>query len=208
MITINEMINKFLESENAFDEGLETIINSASMLSREFIVGDVDSALADALVMLIRFWNKKDDEEKISVKERKPIKLYISSYGGELNAAYSIINAIELSSTPVWTIAVGPVYSAGFFIFITGHKRLSYPLASFLFHEGSTGTESVDAHKFRNHAEFYSKQLKQLKQHTLKYTNLTEEDYVKVQKDDYWLTAAEALDKGMVDHILERGEGL
>ena len=58
-----------------------------------------------------------------------------------------------------------------------------------------------DAHKFRNQADFYKKQLDQLKKHTLKYTNLTEEDYEKILKDDYWLTAEEAMEKGIVDEI-------
>ena len=58
-----------------------------------------------------------------------------------------------------------------------------------------------DAHKFRNQADFYKKQLDQLRTHTLKYTKLTEEDYERILKDDYWLTAPEAMEKGIVDEI-------
>ena len=42
-----------------------------------------------------------------------------------------------------------------------------------------------DAHKFRNQADFYKKQLDQLKTHTLKYTKLSEEDYNSLMESLY-----------------------
>lgn len=202
MKKIHEMINKFLSQDNTFN-GVDDIIGTSSMLARELVISDVDSEMAVTIDSIIRFWNRADEEENIPVEKRQPIKLYIDSNGGELTAAYMLINAIELSKTPVWTIVTGTAYSAGFFIYIAGHKRLAYPLASFLFHEGSTGNAITDAHKFRNQADFYNKQLLQLKNHTLKYTNLTEDDYLRIQKDDYWLTAEEAIEKGIVDEIIK-----
>lgn len=38
------------------------------------------------------------------VEQRKPIKLFIYSYGGELDAMFSFIDVVALSKTPVWTI--------------------------------------------------------------------------------------------------------
>ena len=199
----SELIEKYLKQEENF-HGFDDIVNISSALSRELYIGEIASDMADAINMLIRFWNRLDDEEDIPVEEREPIKMYIDSPGGELVASFTIINSIELSKTPVWTINVGSAYSGGFFIFITGHKRFAYPLSSFLYHEGSTIVFG-DAHKFRNHADFYKKQMDQLKAHTLKYTKLTEEDYEKILKDDYWLTAEEAVEVGIVDEILTKG---
>lgn len=204
-MTNNEMIKKYLNQENTFS-GFDNIINTASMLSREIFLRDVDTEGADAICAVIRFWNSTDEQNNVPVEERQPIKIYVDSFGGELVAAYTLIDTIALSKTPIWTIAIGAAYSAGFFIFITGHKRFAYPLASFLFHEGSTGSAMANAHKFRNQADFYAKQLTQLKNHTLKYTKLTEEDYNKIQKDDYWLTAEEAIEKGVADVIMSKGE--
>lgn len=205
MKTNHDIINQYLNSETIFESGFNSVLEVASMLSRDIYINDVNSDLADIVDSIIRFWNRTDEQNDTPIEKRIPIKLYINSYGGELVAAYAIINAIELSKTPVWTIVTGAAYSAGFFIYIAGHKRFAYPLASFLFHEGSTGSGVSDAHKFRNQADFYNKQLQQLKKHTLKYTNLTEEDYAKIQKDDYWLTADEAKGKGVVDYILTEG---
>jgi ATP-dependent protease ClpP protease subunit len=46
----------------------------------------------------------------------------------------------------------------------------------------------------------------QLKAHTLKYTKLTKEDYEKILKDDYWLTAEEAIEVGVADRLVVKGE--
>ena len=89
-----------------------------------------------------------------------------------------------------------------FFTFIAGHKRIAYPTASFLFHEGSTSTGG-DAGKFRNYAAFYDKQLNILKDITIKHTKISEEEYTKHVKDDWWFTSKEAIEFGICDEIAE-----
>jgi ATP-dependent Clp protease protease subunit len=100
----------------------------------------------------------------------------------------------------VWTINTGQAYSGGFMVFIAGHRRISYPNASFLIHEGATGTMG-DANKFNNWADFYKKILNRLKTITLKYTNISKEEYEKHQKDDWWFFAEDALEMGICDEI-------
>ena len=112
-----------------------------------------------------------------------------------------MIDAISMSKTPVWTICVGNAYSGGFFTFIAGHKRIAYPMSSFMFHEGSTNSGTVDAGKFRNYADFYSRQMELLKKVTLKYTKISEEDYEHHRKDDWWFFAEEGIQYGFVDEI-------
>ena len=148
----------------------------------------------------IRFWNKYDDKRNIPIEDRKPIKIYIDSNGGCLSDTFTMIDAIKLSKTPVWTICTGAAYSGGFFTFIAGHRRFAYDHASFLYHEGATAT-GADAGKFRNYAEFYQKELEQLKEVTLKYTKITPEEYKEHIKDDWWMTADEALKYGVCDEI-------
>ena len=107
-----------------------------------------------------------------------------------------------MSKTPVYTIVIGSAYSAGFFISIAGHKRYAYPLSSFLYHEGSA-TNGGTANQFQNFSEFYKKQLKQLKEHTLNCTKISEELYEEKKRDDWWLDANEALELGVIDEISE-----
>lgn len=195
----NDLINQFYDKlkTEKFDEVLDT----AFQLNREIYLGGIDSTVADNVEAVIRFWNLVDESAGTPEGERKPIKIYIDSPGGELQATFSIIDAIAMSKTPIYTINIGEACSGGFFIAIAGHARFAYPHSHFMYHEGSVGMGG-DAHKFRNAADFYKKQLNQLKEHTLKFTNLTEEDYERILKDDYWLTAEEALAIGVCDKII------
>ena len=172
-----------------------------AIANREVFVGTISPGLGDNIDMYIRYWNMKDDEAGIPVEKRQPIKVYIDSNGGCLDDTLTMIDAISMSKTPVWTICVGNAYSGGFFTFIAGHKRIAYPMSSFMFHEGSTNSGTVDAGKFRNYADFYSRQMELLKKVTLKYTKISEEDYEHHRKDDWWFFAEEGIKYGFVDEI-------
>lgn len=180
----------------------QDLINLDGDLDRELYLGDINYNTGGSIEGYIRFWNKYDDKHNIPVEERKPIKIYINSGGGSLTETFIMIDAISASKTPVWTIATGMCYSGGFFTLLAGTKRIGYPHSSYLYHEGSTSTGG-DAHKFRNFAKFYEVQLEQLKQHTLSKTKITEEQYEENKKDDWWLTAEEALELGIIDEIME-----
>lgn len=176
------------------------IIDLSNGLNRNIVLTDIDASIGDSVNSYIQFFNRIDQEKKIDVNKRTPIKIYIDSNGGNLEACFTIIDAITMSKTPVWTINIGKAYSAGFFIFITGHKRFAYPNSSFLFHEGSTGIYQ-DANKFKNYADFYKQQLERLRAITLKHTQIEPEEYDKHVKDDWWFSVDEALKYGVTDKI-------
>lgn len=180
---------------------LDSLMELAQGLDRNIFIGDIDN-IADTVDAVIRFWNNYDNQRNIPIDEREPIKLYIDSYGGSLTEAFTICDSIKLSKTPIWTINIGTAYSGGFLIAICGDRRYAYPHASYLFHEGATGN-SADANKFRNFADFYQIQLEQLKDIILKHTSITSEKYKEKQRDDWWITADEAVDLEVCDVITE-----
>ena len=180
----------------------EDIVDLHNALDRQLFIGDIVSGIGVSADNMIRFWNRYDEDKNIPIEERKPIKVYIDSCGGSLTDAFTIINAIKMSKTPVYTIVIGAAYSAGFFISIAGHKRYAYPLSSFLYHEGSAANGGT-ANQFQNFSEFYKKQLRQLKEHTLDCTKISEELYEEKKRDDWWLDANEALELGVIDEISE-----
>lgn len=180
----------------------EDLINLDGAVCREIYIGDITTGTGSIVEGYIRFWNRWDNENEIPVKERKPIKIFIDSNGGCLTDTLTIIDAIEMSKTPIWTICTGTAYSGGFFTFIAGHRRFAYPHSSFLYHEGYT-SNGGDANKFRNYVDFYQRQLKQLEKITLKHTKITPEQYKDHIKDDWWLDADEALELGICDEISE-----
>ena len=152
---IQRAIDCLLSTDDIKD--FNKVLEVSDALNRTIIVEDIDEESGVVAENLIRFWNRYDEENEIPGEERQPIKIYIDSPGGYLTSTFTIIDAIRLSKTPVWTINIGCAYSGGFFIFIAGHKRIAYPTSSFLYHEGGSSV-SGDANKFQNQADFYKKQ--------------------------------------------------
>ena len=194
-----DLVSKY-ENTDGIVNGVEKLTEMMAFKNRELYLDDVNRDTADAFNTFIRIWNKLDAESHIPIDEREPIKIYINSDGGELAAAFSIIDTIKMSKTPVWTINTGCAYSCGLEIFIVGHYRIAYPFSSFLFHEGYTGFGG-DANKFKNYSHFYERLLEMSKQNILDHSTLTEEYYEKVKKDDWWFLAQDAYDLGMCDVI-------
>ena len=178
----------------------DDFLNLNSALNREILIGEIVDGLGVSVESYIRYWNKQD--EGIPREDRKPIKIYIDSLGGMLTDSMTIIDAIKMSKTPVIGICTGCAYSGGFFIFISCNKRIAYPHSSYLFHEGATSTGGTSG-QFQNYAAFYKKQLDQLKDIVLDNTDITEDEYRDIKKDDIWYDAKEAIEKGIADEIAE-----
>ena len=194
-----DLVSKYVNTDGIVN-GVEKLTEMMAFKNRELYLDDVNRDAADAFNTFIRIWNKLDAESHIPIDEREPIKIYINSDGGDLAAAFSIIDTIKMSKTPVWTINTGCAYSSGLEIFIVGHYRIAYPFSSFLFHEGYTGFGG-DANKFKNYSHFYERLLEMSKQNILDHSTLSEEEYEKVKKDDWWFLAQDAYDLGMCDII-------
>lgn len=199
-----KIIQRLIDKEDEKIKDFACALNLSNQLAREVTIADViDEETGDAVESIIRFWNKMDDEMDIPNNKREPIKVYINTPGGSLHATLTMVDAIRMSKTPVYTINTGTAFSGGFFIFISGHMRYSYPHATFLFHEGSTGGGGPqDAGKFRNYASFYDKMLEQLKDLTIENTIITEEEYAQHKLDDWWIFPKEAVKLGICDEII------
>lgn len=196
--TPDSYLDEILENPISIEEVSET---NSFHTRTVYLCEEITPELADAIFQMIAFWNQLDDMDDIPVEEREVIKLIINTPGGDLNGSLTIIDAIELSKTPVHTITIGTGYSGGFFIGICGHKRYGYPHSSYCFHEGSAA-DGGDAHKFLQKVEFYKKQLGVLKNITINHTLINEEDYNEKYKDDWFMLADEALNYGVIDEIL------
>ena len=196
----NNFIANITNPDSLID--IEASLDTFNFLERTiYITDEITQEMANSFYHMIVFWNKADEEEEIDPNDRKPIKVYINTPGGDLNAVFTIIDAIKLSLTPVHTIVTGNAYSGGFFISITGHKRFCTPNSSYLFHEGSI-TDGGDAGKIRNRMEFYWKQLDRLKEIVLENTKITEEEYEKRKNEDWQMWADEAVKYGIADEII------
>ena len=199
-ITLTDLIKNYLNNTSEL-KGLEDVSAMYDAIDRVLFLADVTDEAAETIAHLIRMWNIID--RVIEPSSRKPIKLFIDSCGGSVTAGFTIINAISLSKTPVYTINMGTAYSMGLCILAAGHKRFAYKDATFLFHEGSTDIGQIDAGKFKNYSKFYEMLLEKIKIFLLTHTNMTEEMYKEKYRDEWWFFADEAIEYGFIDEILE-----
>lgn len=201
-IDLDDLLEGTIENVKKDVKTFEDVVNLDGTLNREVYLGNIENGVGSSIEGYIRFWNKYDNDRNIPIEKREPIKIYIDSPGGYLSDTFTMVDAIKLSKTPVWTICVGCAYSGGFFTFISGHKRVAYPHASFLFHEGSTSTGGTSS-QFENYTNFYKKQLEQLKNIVLENSSISEEEYKDIRKDDIWYGVAEGVEKGFIDEVAE-----
>lgn len=106
-----------------------------------FLSEDVTSSSVKSIIEKIMDINYNDDtnEEDYKNWERKPIKLFINSFGGSVYDGLALFDTIKQSKTPVHTISIGSSMSMGFWIYLAGHKRLVGEHATLMFHDISTG---------------------------------------------------------------------
>lgn len=202
LFDIEDIIPSIIKNVKKDTKSFEDLINIDGSLRREVFIFEIVDGTGSSIDGYIRFWNQYDEDHNIPVEERKPIKIYIDSCGGSLTDTLTVVDSIKMSKTPVITICIGCAYSGGFFIFISGHKRIAYPHASFLFHEGSTGTSGTSS-QFENYTAFYRRQLNQLADLVMKNTSISEEEYKQIRKDDVWYDATDGIEKGFVDEIAQ-----
>ena len=83
-----------------------------------FLNADIDQFTVADIVKNIMQYNC--DDKDIPPTERTPIRLYVVSNGGDVDAGFELIDIIQSSKTPVYTINLGFQYSMGFLIGLAG----------------------------------------------------------------------------------------
>ena len=164
-----------------------------------FLNVDVEQLSVADIVKHIMQYNKED--KGIDPKDRQPILLYVTSNGGEVDSGFELIDIIQNSKTPVYTINLGYQYSMGFLIGLAGHKRYATLNAKFLMHDGSNFVYNSGA-KAQDQMEFQKKVEERVKQYILSNSKLTSEEYDSKLRVEWYLFASEAKDKGFVDYII------
>lgn len=195
-------LTSFLEKEKI--ESYDVLQDIIDIKKRNICINEITDEIGTAIEYMIRFYNEIDNELGLSCENREPIKIWINSDGGSLDAAFLIFDAIKLSKTPVLTINLNRACSSGALIFLAGHRRIAFPKSFFLLHEGSIGINQIDAHKFRSMSEFYKTQLNLMEKIILENTSITQDIYESHSKDDWWITSDEAISYNIADEIMSK----
>ena len=141
------------------------------------------------------------DDKGMAAEERVPILLYISSVGGSVDAGFELIDVIENSKTPVYTINLGYQYSMGLLIGLAGHKRFATKNAKYLMHDGSNFVYNSGA-KAQDQMRFQGKVENRIKEYILSHSKLTQEEYDANLRVEWYMFADEAKERGFVDSII------
>ena len=140
--------------------------------------------------------------------EERPemLNLIITSPGGDLNAAFALIDVMRGSAIPVRTIGLGQIASAGLMIFIAGEKgqRILTPNTSILSHQYSWGAIGKEHELFAQIKEFDLTTRKVI-EHYKKCTGLVDKKIreVLLPPQDVWLSPIEAKKLGLCDDVKE-----
>lgn len=160
----------------------------------------INTAYTELLEMIL-----DDDKEESEKKDftRKPIKIYINTYGGSTYDMWAFVDLMMTTKTPIHTYCTGYCMSAGFIIFIAGDKRFATPHATFMNHQLShdifgkykTLMEKIEEDKYLFDIE---------NSFVLSRTKISEEmlNECNEKKKDWYIHAEEALKLGIVDEII------
>jgi len=141
-------------------------------------------------------------------KEERPelLNLVITSPGGDLNAAFAIIDAMRGSAMPIRTIGLGQIASAALMVFIAGAKgyRILTPNTSILSHQYSWGAFGKEHELFATVKEF-DLTTKKMISHYRKCTGMQEKKIreVLLPPQDIWLSPQESKEMGLCDDVRE-----
>lgn len=134
------------------------------------------------------------------------LTLVITSYGGDLTAAFALIDVMRGSHIPVHTVGLGVVASAGLLTFISGKQgsRIVTPNTSILSHQWSWGSFGKEHELIASTKEF-ELTTRRMVEHYKKCTGLTEKVIREklLPPQDVWLSAEEAKKFKLVDQIKE-----
>jgi ATP-dependent Clp protease protease subunit len=164
-----------------------------------FLNGPVDdgtSALICAQLLFLESENPK-----------KEIGMYINSPGGVVTSGLAIYDTMQYIRSPISTLCMGMAASMGSFLLMAGEKgqRIALPSARIMVHQPSGGF-SGKATDIQRHAEDIIKTKRRLNELYAKHTGQPIEVVEETLDRDYFMTAEEAKDWGLVDHVWERRE--
>jgi len=169
-----------------------------SLLLREriiFLGQPIDDQVANVIVAQLLYLDREDPE--------RDVKLYINCPGGIITAGLAIYDTMQLIRAPVSTICVGLAASMGTVLLAAGTKgkRYALPNATVHIHQpwGGVQGQAVD---IEIEARRIIRERERLNAILAKHTGQPVERIIHDTDRNYWMSAAEAVEYGVVDEVL------
>ncbi len=161
-----------------------------------FLGQEVTDGIANSLVAQMLYLDSDDSS--------KPIYLYINSPGGSVTAGLAIFDTMQYVKSDVVTICVGLAASMGAFLLAAGTKgkRLALPHSRIMIHQPLGGTSQRQASDIEIEAREILRMKDMLNQSLADMCGQSLEKVTKDTDRDYFLSAAEAKDYGLIDRVI------
>ena len=164
-----------------------------------FVDGEINDLTADLVVAQLLFLESQDPERDINI--------YINSPGGSVTAGLAIYDTIQHIKSDVQTICLGQAASMGALLLTCGTagKRLALPSSRVMIHQpwGGVQGQATDI-------GIQAKEIVRLKKMTIDYfahhTGKSTETIATDLERDFFMSAKDAVEYGIVDKVLTRGE--
>jgi ATP-dependent Clp protease, protease subunit len=167
-----------------------------------FIGGGIDDEIANLIMAQLLFLQGEDPD--------KPIQMYINSPGGMVTAGLAIYDTMQLLKPPIQTFCLGMAFSMGAVLLAAGAKgkRFALPHSRILIHQPHVGGLSGQVTDIDIQARemLYTRDM--LNEILAKHAGQSIEKVRQDTERDYYLSAREALDYGLVDEVLKEGEAV
>lgn len=162
-----------------------------------FLTEEVDDGIANAIVAYMLYLDSEDNT--------KPIYLYINSPGGSVTAGMAIYDTMQYIKSEVVTICVGLAASMGAFLLNAGSKgkRLALPHSRIMIHQPSGGVGRSQATDIEIEAARIVQVRKSLNELMAEHSGQTIEKIEKDSDRDFFMSAAQAKEYGLIDRVIE-----
>ncbi|MBE5945852.1 MAG: ATP-dependent Clp endopeptidase proteolytic subunit ClpP [Lachnospiraceae bacterium] len=159
-----------------------------------FLADEVNDTTASLVIAQLLFLESEDPTKDIS--------LYINSPGGSVSAGFGIYDTMKYIKCDVSTICVGMAASMGAFLLAGGTKgkRIALPNSEIMIHQPLGGTRG-QATDMKIHTDHIIRTREKLNQILSENTGKPIEEIEKDTERDNFLTAEQALEYGLIDHI-------
>jgi ATP-dependent Clp protease protease subunit len=165
-----------------------------------FVNGQIDDGVAALVCAQLLFLEAENPA--------KDIAMYINSPGGMVTSGLAIYDTMQWIKCPVATVCMGTAYSMGSFLLMAGAsgQRIALPNASILVHQPSGGFQGV-ASDIERHAKDIIRTKRRLNEIYSRHCGRTYEQVEQTLDRDHFMTAEEAKEWGLVDHVYKSRDG-
>jgi ATP-dependent Clp protease protease subunit len=162
-----------------------------------FVTGVVDDDMANVVIAQLLFLEKADPD--------RDIDLYINSPGGSVSAGLAMYDAMQLIKPPVATICAGMAASAASVLLTGGApgKRMALPYSKVMIHQPSIGQTGGQATDIEITAREIIRSRRIIAEIYERTTHKPIEDVLRDLERDYYMTATEAREYGIIDQVLD-----